>query len=606
MKSCCLFLLLVNIMSASGLSVEEMSSETGMGADIVVVTEPVGCDVNPRGGSWCYIEEVLKHAGVFYRRIAPPEVVNLSLRPKMLVLLAGDLDLTSGQQAALAGFVKKGGAIIGIGGMSGLDNVFGVRTVRPLTEGWIEVTAADHPITSNLQSSLHVFGGTAVTATLPAATSLAGINSGRQGAKGSAVVVNRYGEGRAVLLGPDLLFSIVHIQQGQPALHDAPPPCDGTAETNDGELKAEDGLVLDWKKDRTCMKPDGVPVFLQPISDELRALILRSIFFCAQEMQLTLPVLWYWPQALPAVGHISHDSDGHDPKKAEALLKVMDGIKVKSTWCILYPGGYPASFYKTLEEQGYEIALHYDARSGGAETSWSRENLLLQLRWLKEIAGLDHITSNKNHYTRWEGRLDFFRWCEDAGILLDQTRGPSKKGAIGFPLGGSQPYFPLDDGADPPRFLNVFEVNMLTQDLVVVCPREYGVQLVDSVLRQHGVAHFLFHPAHIEKPGVADALWGLVEYGRKKGMKWWTCAQIYRWEMLRRSVTARFSQSNELILRAEKPLKDATILFLRPRDGGSAIKIKGQRVKVVQHNWYGFPFEALIVDLKGEMKMQIR
>ena len=159
----------------------------------------------------------------------------------------------------------------------------------------------------------------------------------------------------------------------------------------------------------------------------------------------------------------------------------------------------------------------------------------MQHRWLLQEAGLEHITSNKNHYTRWEGRLDFLRWCEEVGIQSDQTRGPSKKGSIGFPLGGSQPYFPLDDELDAPRFLNVLEVNMLTQDLVVVCPAEYGRQLMDSAVRHYGVAHFLFHPAHIQKPMVFEALSALVDYGRSLGLEWWTSEQIYRWEMLRRT-----------------------------------------------------------------------
>jgi len=76
---------------------------------------------------------------------------------------------------------------------------------------------------------------------------------------------------------------------------------------------------------------------------------------------------------------------------------------------------------------------------------------------------------------------------------------------IGFPLGGSQPYFPLDDETSSPRFLKVLEVNMLTRP-GVFGPPEYGRPLVDSVLRHHGVAHFLFHPAHILKPRVADTI----------------------------------------------------------------------------------------------------
>ena len=118
------------------------------------------------------------------------------------------------------------------------------------------------------------------------------------------------------------------------------------------------------------------------------------------------------------------------------MLEQVNRCNVKTTWCTLYPGGYPREFYRTLQDQGFEIALHYDALTGDPLTSWSKDNLILQHRWLLEEAGLKHITSNKNHYTRWENRLDFYRWCEELGIHSDQTRGPSKKGTIGFPLGG--------------------------------------------------------------------------------------------------------------------------------------------------------------------------
>jgi hypothetical protein len=413
------------------------------------------------------------------------------------------------------------------------------------------------------------------------------------------------GKGRTVLLAPDLLFSIVHIQQGIPVFQDGRVAPDGSAATNEGILKAEDGMVLDWTRDRSPMAPDGVPAFLEPISDELRELILRSVFHVAREQRIGLPLLWYWPRGLPAVGHISHDTDGNDPAKATALLEVMNRCHVKSTWCTLYPGGYPQEFYRTLQEQGYEIGLHYDALGGGPQTSWSNENFLLQHQWLLKEAGLEHIASNKNHYTRWEGRLDFWRWCEQAGIHSDQTRGPSKQGTIGFALGGSQPYFPLDDEADLPRLLNVLEVNLQTQDLAVVCPPEYGRQLVDSVLRHHGVAHFLFHPAHILKPPVAEALCGLVEYGRAQGLEWWTNEQIYHWEILRRSVEAKFDSGNAFTLCAAKPLREATLLFLKSRPEPRAIRLGNQPLPGRPWSLYGFEFEAVAVDVAGQVQVQI-
>jgi hypothetical protein len=188
---------------------------------------------------------------------------------------------------------------------------------------------------------------------------------------------------------------------------------------------------------------------------------------------------------------------------------------------------------------------------------------------------------------------------------LDQTRGPSKQGTIGFALGGSQPYFPLDDEADTPRFFKVLEVNLQTQDLAVVCPPEYGRQLLDSVLRHHGVAHFLFHPAHILKPPVADTLCGLVEYGRTQGIEWWTSEQIYHWETLRRSVEAKFDSGSALTLSAARPLSEATLLLLKSRPEPRAIRIGNQSVPSRPQRLYGFEFDAVTVDLAGQVPVQI-
>jgi hypothetical protein len=550
-----------------------------------------------------YITEILRRAGVFFEHLPLAQLPSLFRRPKSVVILAGNLPLGSPDRQALTAWVKEGGALVGIGGTSGLNDVFGVAGESPLAEGWMKVAAAGHAVTAGLRSSLHVFGGYGVRG--GSAITLAELESRNRAGKQSAIVENRFGKGRAVLLAPDLLFSIVHIQQGLTVLQDGKPPPDDSAPVNEGILKAEDGLVLDWQRDRTPLQPDGKPVFLEPVSDELREIVLRSIFHVAREQGIALPVLWYWPRSLKAVGHLSHDTDGNDPDKAVALLEVLNRCKVKSTWCTMYPGGYPGAFYRTLTGQGFEIALHYDAMTGGAETSWSKENFLRQHRWLMNEAGLRHVATNKNHYTRWEGRLDFFRWCEEAGIAADQTRGPTKHGTIGFPLGGSQPYFPLDDEAASPRFLKVFEVNMLTQDLVVVCPAQYGRQLLDSALRHHGVAHFLFHPAHIQKPGVADALGGLIDYGRAQGLEWWTGEQICQWETQRREVEARFDASGSFTLRAPRPLQQATLLVLKSPQAQRPIRVHGKPAQNTRWSLHGFEFDAVTLDLAGEVNVRV-
>ena len=116
---------------------------------------------------------------------------------------------------------------MGLGGTSGLDGLFGVSDPRRLSEGWIKVTAPDHPLTAGLRSSLHVFGG--FTVKPGSATVLAEVVSNQATAKGGAILEHRVGKGRAVLLAPDLLFSIVHMQQGVPVFQDGKAAPDASA-----------------------------------------------------------------------------------------------------------------------------------------------------------------------------------------------------------------------------------------------------------------------------------------------------------------------------------------------------------------------------------------
>lgn len=572
-------------------------------APVIVVTQMVSKDVNPRAPTWVYITEILRRAGLFFEPMSPDDLEELFHRPPCVVVLAGHLPLTAKQRHALTTWVNHGGALLGLGGTSGLDEVFGVQNVCAFEDGWLRIKTPDHPVTRGLRSSLHVFGGYALVP--GAATVLADADTGNRYAQGSAILENRFGKGQALLLGPDLIFSIVHIQQGVSVLQDAEPAPDSSAAVNDGTLKAEDGMVLNWQRDRVPAAPDNGLIFLEPISDELRELILRGIFHLARQQRLMLPVLYYWPRGVESVGLISHDTDGNDPTKAPALLEVMRRCGVQSTWLLLYPGGYPSDFYRQLKQHGFEIGLHYDAMTGGPHTFWSKENFLFQHRWVRQTAGLKHIYSNKNHYTRWEGRLQFWRWCEEVGVHSDETRGPSKKGTIGFPLGGSQPYFPLDDEAASLRFFSVLEVNLMTQDLVVTCPPEYGPQLLDSAVRHHGVAHFLFHPAHILKPGVADALTKVIEYGRAKRLEWWKNEQIYEWETLRRGVTASFEPPGAMNLHAPRPLSQATLLVLRPGAEAQPIRLNGQPWTSTCRSLHGFEFDALTLDLVGRTRVQV-
>ena len=564
------------------------------------------------GGTDCtsrYILEILGHAGVPFQKLTG-SISDLS--GYILILIPGNFSFSNEIKAGIEKFVSKGGNLIGIGGTSGMDSIFGVKTCGPGEEGYIKINSDNGAkynfLTDAFESSLHWWRGSFVVA--GKGISLARILDERHTITDyDAIVANRYGKGIAILYTPDLVYSILHIQQGIDIKKDGEPAPDGSAQIKDDILKTDDGMVLDWEWDRGSV--DKNKFFVYPVADELRELILKGIFYIFSQSSTVFPVVWYWKDGMDAVGLLSHDSDGNDPDLAAKLFNLMCELDVKSTWCIMYPGGYSPKFYRELRDNGYEIALHYDAKTGGPGTNWSFGDFKIQHNWLFEISHLKSITSNKNHYFRWQGYLDFFQWLEDAGIQVDQSKGPSKKGNVGFIFGGSHPWFPMDESNG--SFIDVLEINLMTQDLVLVCPYIVGPTIVDQVLKHNGVAHFLFHPSNIERGGVANALRKLVEYAKGKGLVWWTSRQINNWERARRSIEIYGLEKNEdgFCFKADIPssMEGVTVVAMLPKLLSvkyTSLIVNGKEVPVTVRNYLGFDFAQFIAPDTGSLEVVVK
>jgi len=531
--------------------------------------------VSPALPSNAYIVEVAQRAGFFFAEEPPGQAG----RNRVLVL-AGEHPLTDDQRKQLTVFVENGGALVSLGGLHGMPELFGAElvpsggakgfgasAVLQLGEGYLDVRGSPHPVFAGLRSSSHFFGGLAVRATEAEATGTVLDRHGRP--KPFPVLTERrVGRGLALLIAPDLLNSIVHIQQGIAVLRDGAPAFDGTMPINDGILKTDDGQVLDDDFDRVVPAQGEAPAFLYPVADELRLVILRAIQYAARAVGQPLLQIAPWPRDVPAVGCVSHDTDGNIEAAARAMLQEVKQAGIRTTWCTLFPCGYPRSLYDEIRAAGCEIALHYDAMKEGPDRQWGFDKLVKQYEGLTAESGVTNIIANKNHYTRWEGRLDFFRWCEKVGLKIDGTMGPSKRGGCGFPRGTCHPWRPLDDEAAPPRFLDVYEIPLITQDLEIHLPAKLAPTMLDQAVAHGGVAHFLFHPAHIQKPGLADALHTLVREGRQRGMEWWTHAEVWEWETARRGVrlteVTAVGTKLRVTVSSGQPLKDATLIVHEP------------------------------------------
>lgn len=545
-----------------------------------------------------YLHEILAHAGVCYDAVAPGDLT-ASLSRLRLLLTVGELRLDEAERDALRGWVEEGGAWISVGAVSGLPELFGVEPVSPalsswgggrgtLGEGYLEGEPRAHPALGGFRIPLHYFNGIPVQAGRGSVLARCLDAHGRPTER-AAMVEHRPGRGRCLLVAPDVTGAVVRIQQGVAITRDGVSSPDGTGPVADGVLKTDDGAVLDWLLDRQPVP--GIPgyhAFLEPVADQWRELLLRAVFSLAADQGLSLPVLWYYPRNLPALGHISHDTDGNDPVKGRLLLEVLAEAEIPSTWCTILPGYEPA-IIKDVREAGHELAMHFDALAEDAP--FSEEAFDRQWHALRELFGGQEPVTNKNHYLRWQGDTEFFEWCARRSIRLEQSKGASKTGEAGFNFGTCHLYRPVTPAGDP---IDILELPTPTQDLVVFAPPAILPPLLDAACRHHGVLHLLFHPAHIDKEGVAEALLEAVSRGRDCGLEWWTGARLSAWENARRQARwTDYSVSGDEVgvtLQVGAGLEGATVLWLRA--GGSAAASAGREVE----RW-GCRFQVQEVDL---------
>jgi hypothetical protein len=551
-----------------------------------------------------YIHEILRHAGLCYAEIGL-EKLGEQLPNLRLLLTVGDALIADALAAQLHSWVEAGGRWIAIGGDAGQHDLFGVTVEPPayasfgggagtLGEGYL-APQTDHPAFAHLAFPLHYFNGVPVQAS--DATVLASVLDAHQRATPRAALTERpVGAGCCVLIAPDIAGTVVRIQQGVGVTRDGVSAPDGTAPVGDEVLKSGDGGVLDWLFDREPLPAvPGLVAFSQPIADQWRELLLRVLFAQALAAGVRLPLLWLYPDNRPALAHLSHDTDGNELALGERLLEVVHQAGIHSTWCVIMPG-YRREFITRIAADGHELAMHYDAMSDGCP--WSHELFHQQWQGLVELFGQEPV-SNKNHYLRWEGDVALFHWCVEHGIQLDQSKGASKTGEAGFNFGTCHPHFPLDFAG---TVLDVLELPTPTQDLEIFAPTALLYPLLDAALRHHGILHLLFHPAHIAKPGVADALLTAVREAQAAGMVWWTTAQINAWERARRQITWSDYQAEngmaQVTLTPAADLSGATILWLG--EGAMSIEANGTALETKLVTRWGFPFHAVTLDLHAQ------
>ncbi|MFC5402968.1 hypothetical protein [Cohnella soli] len=511
-----------------------------------------------------YLLTMLNDLGLSYRVLNHEEW--LQNQPGGVTIVAGRSTDPRWSSACLS-YCEQGNALLVIGDVFGLDEVLGVTCTGRVREGWIDW--ANEGLSEGLRSSFHFFDAVCVESALKEVRMLGSIlQLNGTACSEPAVSIRSIGPGTAALLTVDVMKTFCMIQQGVSVVRDGNPAADGSGAINDGILKTDDAAVLDWQRDREPVESGGVPFFLHPIVDEWRILLMRLLYQLHESVDAPLAQIWYWPNGIPAIGHISHDTDGNSAEHAQALLARLKEADIRSTWCIIMPG-YDREINSMIESEEHEVALHFNSMEAEIpESRWSESDFRYQLSLLQEQFPNLTIVTNKNHYLRWEGDAAFYHWCERAGVKVEQSRGGTRQGNKGFLAGTCHPFTPIGSVHERNRPLDVLSLPTLAWDppLPLRCTKQEAFALLDRATDVNGVAHFLFHPAMLiqNNDQVGSLLVDLVRYGATRGLAWWTAEQIWQWRSVRKQVTIQqeldADQKPKLVIVSDTALSGLTLL----------------------------------------------
>lgn len=511
-----------------------------------------------------FIFEILDHFRIPYEKLDVTDKYN-----SFDVLIVSHIRDSEEACSKILEYIQAGGTVVSYGGLDSIRKKLGFSNKLASQKGYADLSAFlnqhtplrfldAEPWTHETDLDVTEFGAVA-----DEAKTWQGV---------SALQQIKYGSGTLERWSVPIPQTIVGLQQGtKPVIEDGIPAPDGTANLDEEILKAEDGFELDWVQDRAFTET-GMPYFPHPYADLWKEVIMEHLLKIVLGKGLTLPFLDYWPANVQHVAMISHDSDLNVDESAQMTLDTLKAENVQSTWCMIAPG-YSSSIYDQIKSDGHEIALHYNALEQD-EGVWSAEAFQTQLDWLEKTTNTNHTVSNKNHYTRFEGWGELYTWCENNGIQVDQSRGPSKKGNIGFLFGTCHPYFPIAWADEKNRLYDVLEIGFLTQDLNHNTLSDVSViqPFLDGVKRVNGVAHFLFHQYHIyHQPKVREAIVQLITTAKTQGFTFWTSKQINDWERTRRGLTINgISYSGDIKVTSRDEEIDFMLLIPIAEDHASA------------------------------------
>lgn len=544
-----------------------------------------GLVTNPDDQYSPYYAEAIADTG--FRFDSPSSLKLDDLEQFDVIVFGGVGTLKPEGASAVAEWVGRGGMAVFSGSSWGVSSLLGIKpggqhlsigSMVPRKESRFSIKGADF---------VKFFGAKVHNAAQ--ADVLWDVSSG-----GVGLSVAGIGRGKVWFLAPHLGQTVAQMVFGRSVETDAIGPVDGSARLDDGILRAEDGINLDYLDDR-AHTDDGSPYFAYAHADVLQELFSRTLIAAAEATGRPFFAIGQWPHSIATVGMLSIDCDTNDEERFNEVARVVANIGGRPVWMVEFPG-YSQEVYRRMRGSLHEAGLLYSPDRG----KWDTEGLRLQHTSLARSASFREIAAVRPKDGAWLGHMATYRMAESAGIKCVISKGGRQLGTSGMAFGSCRPHRPVFGG----RPLEVFEL-----PYSIFLP-EFPDEAVEPTLETVGALGGCFHVSanlsSLESHGGQAALQRIVMLARQANVRFLLPSEVSRHLKQRSEARIQLVLDDKGALATVTPTTDIEGLSILvgnlPEVDPS---INGRRYNAMRVAKYGTQLWSFAVNLEGKRSAAI-
>lgn len=536
-----------------------------------------------------FYREALGHSGLTYEKL--DEVSAREISRFHVLVLCGYGKLSPGDAEGVSEFVKKGGSVVCSGSAWGLEQLLGIHPESKHVSNALAHPTGEDRLWPSGTESVRFLGGEAHRASSCETVANCG--------DWVAISKRKIGKAVAVYVAPHVGQTLRLMQSGKSVECDSIGPSDDSAILDNGILRAEDGTVLDFERDRKTVEGCDTPFFAYAHADAVREMLVRAILFAVDQRGLSVPLVWHWPHNARGTAMLTLDCEEFEREPVNQWHRMLAMFGTPAAWIVGLPG-FPLDVYRAMKGWDHELGLLFLTDD---QIGWHEEKLKIQFTAMTRLTAHPSLVSARPQNGRWKGWHTFYELCELAGARVSVSKGGRQPGTSGFLFGTSHPFFPARRDGSP---CLVTEIPYTTFSPGTVTPVSVAEDILLQTAHRYGCYHIACPVQAISTPEVASAFRRLLSLCKQQRLTFTLPDQVHKFERGRRQVRITqklLDDEGTLLISSDVPLEGLTILFSGPRiEAGT----KNREALVEPVVRYGTHFSAVTINLEAKQQVELR